>query len=293
MDSLIVNSKHVANIINKTNLPVADLAANPYLGCTHACKYCYASFMKRFSNHQEPWGEFLDVKFWKETADFKKYAGKELFLGSVCDPYLPQEKEFERTRALLLQLQDVPIKLRIATKSDLILRDLELLKKFSDVQIAWSINTLDPLFQRSMDRAVSIERRFKSMEIFFQEGFVTTCFISPIFPKITQVQEIILKAQDFCHFVYLENLNLRGDFKWRILDFIAHNYPSLMPLYEAIYINGDLSFWQDLDFKLQEFAKSLGLTYVINERKPQVPQGRRPLLINYFYHEKIKKNAKI
>lgn len=54
----------VKSVMTKSNLPVSDFSVNPYVGCTHACKYCYASFMKRFTNHPEPWGEFIDVKMW-------------------------------------------------------------------------------------------------------------------------------------------------------------------------------------------------------------------------------------
>jgi len=57
----------VKNVMTKSNLPVADFSVNPYVGCAHACKYCYASFMKRFTNHPEPWGSFVDVKTWPET----------------------------------------------------------------------------------------------------------------------------------------------------------------------------------------------------------------------------------
>lgn len=53
---MVVREIEVNNIITKTSLPVSDFAINPYVGCTHACKYCYASFMKRFTNHPEPWG---------------------------------------------------------------------------------------------------------------------------------------------------------------------------------------------------------------------------------------------
>ncbi|MBR0044373.1 MAG: radical SAM protein, partial [Synergistaceae bacterium] len=78
-----IQAIQVKNILSKTNLPVGDYAANPYIGCTHACKYCYASFMKRFTNHPEPWGEFLDVKFWPEIKNSKKYSGKSIFFSSV------------------------------------------------------------------------------------------------------------------------------------------------------------------------------------------------------------------
>lgn len=82
-----IHEINVKSILTKSNLPVCDYSVNPYVGCTHACKYCYASFMKRFTNHTEPWGEFLDVKYWPVIADPHRYDGKELFIGSVTDPY--------------------------------------------------------------------------------------------------------------------------------------------------------------------------------------------------------------
>ena len=98
----------VKSVLTKSNLPVSDYSVNPYVGCTHACRYCYASFMKRFTGHPEPWGTFLDVKIWPEIRHPERYAGKELFIGSVTDPYLPQEETFGRTRALLKQLKENP-----------------------------------------------------------------------------------------------------------------------------------------------------------------------------------------
>ena len=61
--------------MTKSNLPVADFSVNPYVGCAHACKYCYASFMKRFTNHLEPWGTFIDVKRWPPIRRTGRYAG--------------------------------------------------------------------------------------------------------------------------------------------------------------------------------------------------------------------------
>jgi DNA repair photolyase len=124
---MIIRDIEVKSIMTKTNLPVSDFAVNPYVGCTHACKYCYASFMKRFTDHPEPWGEFVDVKHWPEINSPGKYAGKEAFFCSVTDPYHPPEKKYGRTRALLEQLLPTGISISISTKSDLILRDLELI----------------------------------------------------------------------------------------------------------------------------------------------------------------------
>ena len=72
--------------------------------------------------------------------------------------YNPQEEIYGRTRALLTQLQGSGAKISIATKSDLILRDLELIKSFPNARVSWSINTLDETFREDMDKAVSIQR---------------------------------------------------------------------------------------------------------------------------------------
>ena len=231
---MVIKEIEVKDIMTKTNLPVSDFAVNPYVGCTHACKYCYASFMKRFTNHPEPWGEFVDVKTWPEISKPGKYIGKEAFFCSVTDPYQPLEKKYRRTRALLEQLLDTGISISISTKSDLILRDLELIKQFPNAQVSWSINTLDEDFRKEMDRAVSISRRLEAMRQFYEAGIQSTCFISPIFPGITDVIEIIERVKGQCNLVWLENLNLRGDYKKRILGWVHEHHPELDELYQEI-----------------------------------------------------------
>ena len=112
-----------------------------------------------------------------------------------------------------MQLQGSGAKLTIQTKSDLILRDLELIKTFPGARVGFSINTLDEAFRRDMDNAVSIGRRIAAMRAFHNAGIRTTCFISPIFPGITDVEAIITECKDICNLIWLENLNLRGSCK--------------------------------------------------------------------------------
>lgn len=282
----------VKSILSKSNLPVCEYSVNPYVGCTHACKYCYASFMKRFTNHTETWGEFLDVKIWDKIKKPKKYAGRELFIGSVTDPYNPHEETYERTRALLTELQGSGAKLSIATKSDLILRDLDLIKTFPDARVSWSVNTLDETFKVDMDKAVSIDRRLAAMKEFHKAGVRTTCFISPIFPGITDVRAIIERAKNQCNLIWLENLNLRGSYKAVIMDYIKEKYPALLPLYQDIYNRNDRSYWEALDRELKEYAAETGLDYVTNDDNLSRPFDAPPVIVNYFYHSEIKKSAR-
>ncbi len=284
-----MHERHIEarNILSKSNLPVSDYSANPYVSCTHACKYCYASFMKRFTNHPEPWGEFLDIKHWPDIRNPEKYRGKEIFLSSVTDPYQPAEEKYGRTRKLLEQLQGSGCRLSIATKSDLILRDLDLLKSFPDVRVSWSINTLNDEFQSQMDNAAPIGRRLEAMRIFHEADIRTTCFVWPIFPGITDPVEIIQAARRHCDLVWLENLNLRGAYKYDILKFIDSNHPELSGLYSQIYIRKDRSWWRELDGKIAEFAKRVGLKYVRNDDPDLSKEKALPVIVNYFFHEEI------
>ena len=281
----------VKTIMTKTNLPVSDFAVNAYVGCYHACKYCYASFMKRFTNHPEPWGEFIDVKNWPAIKDRGQFRGKEAFFSSVTDPYQPHEARFKRTRMILEQLQGSGIRLSISTKSDLILRDLDLIKTFPGSRVSWSINTLDEEFRKEMDRAVSIERRLEAMRQFYEAGIETTCFISPIFPGITDVKAIIEQVKGQCNLVWLENLNLRGDYKGRILQWVHEHRPDLDDLYREIYTKGNRMYWSMLNDELRIYCENNGFRYVRNDDTVRSKHGELPVVCNYFYHETIVKSA--
>ena len=282
----------VKTILTRSNLPIAGYSVNPYVGCTHACKYCYACFMKRFTGHTEPWGTFLDVKYWERIKIPKKYDGQTMIVGSVTDAYNPQEAQFCRTRAFLEEMQGSKINLIITTKSDLVVRDLDLIRTFPSPLISWSINTLNEAFKDDMDKAVSIERRIAAMKRCHEEGIRTTCFISPIFPEITEVFGIIEKIKDFCDYIWLENLNLRGNFKADIMNYIAENYPDLLPLYRQIYNKNDRTYWEILDRKVSEYAREKGFLYVVDKEPFLRDPTGKPIIINYFYHSQIKQSAK-
>lgn len=282
-----VNIISAKSVLTKSNLPVSDYSANPYTGCSHACKYCYASFMKRFTNHHEEWGSFVDVKTWPEIKHPEKYSGKEIFLSSVTDPYQPTESTQRRTRLLLEQLQGSGARLSIATKSDLVLRDIDLIKTFTNSRVSFSINTLDEKFRSEMDNAVSVERRLDAMKAFHDAGIRTTCFISPIFPGITDVPAIIERSMKICNLVWLENLNLRGDYRKRILDWVHENHPELDELYHEIYSLRKRTYWYELDELMRAFTSEHSLPYLRNNDSMTREFNSPPVVVNYFFHEEI------
>lgn len=287
-NNILIRDIETKNIMTKSTLPVGGYSVNPYVGCTHGCKYCYASFMKRFTGHTEPWGTFLDVKHWPVIKNPQKYKGQRVVIGSVTDGYLPQEAQFRNTRKLLEQLKNSGAELLICTKSDLVLRDLDLLKEMGKVTVSWSINTLEEAFQSDMDNAVSVERRLDAMKQAYDAGIRTVCFISPVFPGITDFEAIFHRVKEQCDLVWLENLNLRSAFKQEILDYMKSKYPQLAPLYHAIYTEGDRSYFRDLEERARRLAEENDCPFVDNE----LPYGRakpgHPVIVDYFYHEEIR-----
>lgn len=190
--------------------------------------------MLRHISHLEPWGGFVDVKSWPAIKNPCRLASKTVFLSSVTDAWQPCEAKFLKTRALLESLVNSGCKLRILTKSDLILRDLDLIKRFPDVRVSWSINALDPETQAKLDKGAPAERRLEAMRRFHEAGVKTGCFIAPAMLGITDVAAIRARCAPFCDEIWRDGLNLRWDNRGRLMNLIRREFPDLMPLYRIL-----------------------------------------------------------
>jgi DNA repair photolyase len=263
----------VKDYLTKSNLPASDYVINPYIGCPHACKYCYACFMKRFTGHAERWGTFVDIKQCDKPISSIKLHNKAVFLSSVTDCYNCFEEKYQVTRKILKQLVDIECSIGISTKSKLILRDIDLLKKCKDLKVSISINTLDESFKNDMDNASSINDRLHTLKELHNQGIYTVLFMSPIFPYITDFKSIIEKTHTYIDEYWFENLNLRGEYKQKILEYIAVNYPNLYGAYEKIYIKCEKKYWIDLSIEIENYCNKNCIKYT-----------------NYFYHEELVKD---
>ena len=262
----------VKNYVTKSNLPASDYVINPYVGCPHACQYCYAVFMKRFTGRSEEWGTFIDIKKCDKPLNPKQLTGKSVFLSSVTDCYNSFEEKYRVTRNILEQLVSIDCFLDISTKSSLIVRDIDLLKQCKNLKVAMSVNTLEEAFKDDMDRASSIKDRLKALEILHSEGIYTILFMSPMFPEITDFKAIIEKTKDYVDEFWFENLNLRGGYKQKIMTYISDKYPEHNELYKKIYLKGDKSYWIELASEINEYCES-----------------NRIKFINYFHHQELVK----
>lgn len=157
-------------------------------------------------------------------------------MASVTDCYNAYEETYGVTRAILGQLVYADCELTISTKSSLVLRDLDLLKKFSKLKVAISINTLDEKVQSDMDKADSIADRLHALRVLHDAGIHSVLFLSPILPYLTDWKAILDATKDIVKEVWLENLNLRGSSKQKILSYISSHYPHYLQAYQDIYI---------------------------------------------------------
>ena len=279
---MIIKEIKVKNYLTKSNLPGVDFTINPYIGCSHKCRYCYASFMKKITNHSENWGNFIDIKLTEEEVDLKKIQNKTIFLSSVTDPYLSFEKEYLITRSILEEIKDSNCKLIITTKSSLILRDLDILKQIKNLTVCISINTIDERFKNDMDKASSIKERIKTLKILHENNISTVAFISPIFPYITDIKDIIESVKDYVDFCWFENLKLRANYKKDILNYIKDNYKELYPKYLDIYFNENMSYFKNLSLVIKDICSKYNIKYEIFWDKKEDGKNLKQESFNFF-----------
>jgi DNA repair photolyase len=137
---MVIREIKAKNILTKSK--VYDWVLNPYIGCQHACTYCYARFMKKFTGHRESWGEFVDVKINAPellAKEIKKKRRGEIWISGICDPHQPVEKKYQLTRKCLEILSDYDWHVFLQTKSPLVLRDLDIIKRFKYIDVGFSL----------------------------------------------------------------------------------------------------------------------------------------------------------
>jgi DNA repair photolyase len=173
------------SILNKSK--IYDYCVNPYTGCQVNCRYCYARlFMRRYSGHSEPWGAFVDVKvnapelLRKQVVRAKRGT---VWLSSVCDPYQPLEEKYRLTRQCLAILAEAGLPVNIQTKMTLVLRDLDIIERFEDVEVGMTLTTDDERIARMFEPgASSVGERIAALEKIHARGIKTFVFVGPLLP---------------------------------------------------------------------------------------------------------------
>jgi DNA repair photolyase len=196
------------SILNKSK--IFDYCLNPYTGCEHNCTYCYARlFMRRYSGHSEPWGEFIDVKINAPELLRKQLERAKrgtVWVSSVCDPYQPIESKYRLTRQCLEELGKKQFPVNIQTKSALVLRDLDLILKFEEKEVGFTIATNEETVAKLFEpRASTVKERLDALEKIHSKGIKTFAFIGPLLPG--NPEKLVEQLEEKADRVYIDRMN--------------------------------------------------------------------------------------
>ena len=240
----------VKSVLSKSQ--VYDYTVNPYRGCSNACRYCYAAFMKRFTGHREPWGEFVDVKINAPEVLAKEIRRKpvgRVWVSGVCDPYQPVEKRYRLTRKCLeiLLRSDWPV--TIQTKSPLVVRDLDILKTSEKVEVGFSITTAEEKIRRVFEpKASPISERINALRSLHTNGIKTFVMIAPILPGAEKLPRELAGVVDFVlvdrlNYHYADRIYRENNMGWAIEDrFFAKTGDELKKGFEREGVPVDIAF---------------------------------------------------
>lgn len=290
-----ITCKTACNRIRTERLPYSwDL--NVYRGCEHGCKYCYALYSHDYLG-SEQYFEEIYVKTnvaerLEEQLKNRSWDRKIVNLGGVTDSYQPAEAHYVLMPAIIKLLKKYKTPCIISTKSELILRDLDLfadLARTTYVGIAVTITTAHEAMRKLIEpNAAVIDKRFRILKQFAATEALTGMHFMPIIPFLNDGEENIealfarAKESDV-DYIIPGRLNLIGKTKRAFMDFIKRSFPKLhRPLFE-LYSDGETSkeYKQNIYLMLNRLKRkySLSIDYagMISERLSAVHHGQRRL----------------
>lgn len=257
---MIVREINCKSLLNESKL--ADYCINCYVGCEHACKYCYAdSITRRFSQHTNPWGKFVDVKVNApevlKTEIGRKKKGS-VFLSSLTDPYQPLEKKYQLTRRCLEILLEHQFPIVIQTKSSLVLRNLDLIKQFKDREVGFTLTSLDEEVRKDFEPCSStVEEKLEAIRILKENGIKVYVFFGPVLPYLSDknLEEFFetmekLKVDE----VLVDRLNLKPNIWNSLSSVLEENYPELVEKWREILFSKN-DYYKQLKERIEKICR--------------------------------------
>ena len=266
------------SIITKSKLPDTDYVVNPYTGCQFACMYCYASFMGRFVNEPiENWGNYVYVKtnavelFEKELVVLQRNTPQpSILFSSVTDPYLGAEMKYRLTGRMLDILARERYKgtISVLTKSPMVLRDIDVLKKIPNAEVGMTVTTTNDKVSRFLEvRAPPASARLLTLKKLHDSGLNTYAFVGPLLPHFRYQEKLLDElfaalVKSGVKEVYVEQMNLKPYIKkrlWQVLD----NEPKEV---QEVYAGASTKEHRDvLDKMVSGLLKKHGLKLRMNQ----------------------------
>jgi len=270
---------------------------NPYRGCAHLCVYCDAR-----ANQYRLSESFEQVVYFKGNAaevlerQLPRLKRGIMGTGGVCDAYQPIEAERGITRRILEALARHRFPVEVLTKSDLVLRDLDILQEINEAAwagVLFTITTLDPVVaSRFEPYAPPPERRLAALERVAKTGLTTGVMLCPHLPGISDdeahLEEVIQRAKDAgAQFLLHGGLTLKeGPQKERFLEALERYYPHLLPRYEELYSAG-YSPQREYSQRVGQLAREICRHYGLPDRMPRPILPGEELVVNKRVAERL------
>ncbi len=240
----------LSRVVSNRELPFT-WAINPYRGCEFACKYCYARYTHEFMELRDG-VDFERKVFVKQQAagllrsELKKVKrGEGIALGTATDPYQPAERRFEITRAILEEMAlHSGLSIGIVTKSNMVTRDAELLRRVGErnrISVHVTVTTLDTELARKLEpRAPRPDLRLEAVRQLNLAGVYAGVNCMPVLPEITDRPrdlEALVKAasEAGAKYVSANPLFLKPCSAAVFLPFLEEHFPHLVQLYRTRY----------------------------------------------------------
>jgi DNA repair photolyase len=243
-------SRSILNRCTGTRMPFT-WTINPYRGCEFACKYCYARYTHEFMEMRDGLDFERKIYVKQHTANLlrqelrKVKIGEDIAIGTATDPYQPAERKFEVTRAILEELSlHSGLKIGIVTKSNLVLRDIDLLRKVgvqNRISVNVTITTLNTDLARKLEpRAPRPDLRMAAMRALNQAGIEAGVICAPVLPGITDLPRDLEKlvratAEAGGKYIYANSLFLKPCSAATFIPFLKEEFPHLVPSYQQRY----------------------------------------------------------
>ncbi len=253
------------SVLSKSQIYGVDFSVNPYLGCEHGCSYCFARFMVRYVGHGIEWGKFVNVKTNSPRVLELELCRAEkglVLVSSVTDPYQPLEEKYELTRQILgiLAKHDFPVS--ILTKSHLVVRDVDIIKKFSQCEVGLTIVTLDERVREAFEpRAPQIKKRLEALWSLHESGIETYAFIGPMLPYFTEetLDDLLGRLGEVAvNRILVDRLNLKAG-NWRtIRQTLVERYPKVICEFERTLFTPN-EYYEKLKLRVLELCRQQNL----------------------------------
>ena len=269
-----------------------DYTINPYRGCEFGCKYCYARYTHEY---MELDGALFENRIYaKQRAaellrgELKKAEGAEIAIGTATDPYQPAERRFGVTRQILEVIAEGArgVRLSITTKSDLVVRDLNLLRRIgrrNSVHVNVTITTLDVRLAQALEpRAPRPDLRLSAVRRLTEGGVWVGVFAAPVLPAITDnpndLQAVAREAAaaGACHFM-ASALFLMPSAQKQFFPFLETEFPHLVEAYRKSYQRGAYlgdRYRQRLQKLVSRLREQYGLLPSPRAYPAEAPQAR-------------------